>query len=110
MYAKLTLYKFNEESNQNEVVNSSYYDSELGEVVYVPKVYELKDFESGSVDVLFDGLDSNTIYTAVLDDFSLESGNFRDVYNIAVTNLTLKKTPVFSNLTINRSQTEESFK
>ena len=110
MYAKLTLYKFNEETNQNEVVNSSYYDSELGEVVYVPKVYELKDFESGSVDVLFDGLDSNTIYTAVLDDFSLESGNFRDVYNIAVTNLTLKKTPVFSNLTVNRSQTEESFR
>ena len=107
MYAKLTLYKFNEETNRNEVVNSSYYDSKLGEV---PKVYELKDFESGSVDVLFDGLDSNTIYTAVLDDFSLESGNFRDVYNIAVTNLTLKKTPVFSNLTVNRSQTEESFR
>ena len=30
--------------------------------------------------VIFDGLDSNTIYTAVLDEFSLVSSNFKDVY------------------------------
>lgn len=98
--AKLTLYKFNEETKQNEVVTTSYYDSETGEKKTVQKINYISSTESnieGVHEVVYDGLDSNTIYTAVLDEFSLASSNFKDIYNITLTSLTLKKTPSFTD-------------
>ena len=82
--AKLSLYKFNEETMQNEIVKTSYHDAETGEIKYVEKVTYLSNIngvESGEYEVVYDGLEANTIYTAVLDEFSVASTNFKDVYN-----------------------------
>lgn len=97
--AKLALYKFNEETKQNEVVTTSYVDSVNNETKYVEKVTYLSNVEGnieGEHEIIYDGLDSNTIYTAVLDEFSVASSNFKDIYNITNTSMTLKKTPVFN--------------
>lgn len=100
--AKLTLYKFNEETKKNEIVKTTYYDSASGEEKTALKVTRLSSL-SGNIEgvheVIYDGLESNTIYTAVLDEFSVASSNFKDVYNITLTAMTLKKRPVFSKMT-----------
>lgn len=107
--AKLSLYKFNETTMKNEIVKTSYYDNEDGETKYIDKVVWLKDIDT-SKEVVFDGLDSNTIYTAVLDEFSVESSNFKDVYNITLTSMTLKKSPTFSDMKANKDMSTGSFK
>lgn len=111
--AKLSLYKFNEETMQNEIVTTSYYDSATGDTVLVEKVVHLSA-SSGNIEgvheIVYDGLDSDTIYTAVLDDFSLVSSNFRDVYNITLTSMTLKKAPSFSDMVVNKDVASGSFK
>ena len=86
--ARLTLKKYNEskEVNQLETVES----------------YQLKDIidmSEGEHDgIIFSNLDSNTIYTAVLDNFSVASTNFNDIYNITLTSMTLKKAPSLGNM------------
>lgn len=107
--AKLSLYKFNEETHQNEVVKTSYVDGATGEIKYIEKVVWLSDIDKNG-EIVFDGLDSNTIYTAVLDEFSVESSNFKDVYNITLTSMTLKKTPSFSDMEANKDLASGSFK
>jgi len=110
--AKLTLYKFNEETMQNEVVTSSYTDPNTGEIVVKEKITNLSNFSGnleGVHEIVFDGLDNNTIYTAVLDEFSLASSNFKDIYNITNTSMTLKKTPLFSEMTVTKDVGEGSF-
>lgn len=110
--AKLTLYRFNEETMKNEVVVKSYIDSLTGNVISEEQVVYLSSFGSnieGNHEVIFDGLDSDTIYTAVLDEFSLVSTNFKDIYNITLTSLTLKETPLFSDMIINKDVGEGSF-
>lgn len=111
--AKLSLYKYNEETRQNEIVTSSYYDTESGETKYIEKVTNLSslgDNIEGVHEIVYDGLDSNTIYTAVLDEFSLVSSNFKDVYNITLTSMTLKKTPTFNNMTVSKDVGSGTFK
>ena len=111
--AKLSLYKFNEETNKNEIVKTSYVDAETGEIKYIEKTVELSSLSgniAGTHEVIFDSLDSNTVYTAVLDEFSVVSSNFRDIYNIALTNLTLKKTPSFGDMIVNKDISNNSFK
>ena len=82
--ATLTLYKFDEESGENV---------ETGKSV---KISEMPIWETDEEYYFtFDGLESDSIYTAVLDNFALQSVNFRDVYSKSVTSLTLKKMPVF---------------
>ncbi len=102
--ATLTLYKF---------------DEELGDRIETGKTIRLTDvpreINQDEYYLTFDGLDSDSIYIAVLDNFSLESVNFRDVYNISVTALTLKKTPVFPNekselMSVTESETADNFK
>ena len=96
--------KFNEETMENEIVTTSYYD-EYNEVeVIEEKVTYLKPEDSaknieGVHKITYDGLDSDTIYTAVLDEFSVTSVNFKDVYKI----VTDKQCAVIVN-------TEEEFK
>ena len=110
--AKLTLYKFNEETNQNEVVTDSYVDSVTGEVTTVEKVTNLSSLKGnleGEHEIVYEGLDSNTIYTAVLDEFSVASSNFKDVYNVTLTSMTLKQLPKFSEMTISKNVGEGSF-
>ena len=110
--AKLSLYKFNEETMQNEIVTTSYVDSNTGEVKTVEKITylsTLKDNLEGVHEVVYDGLDSNTIYTAVLDEFSVASSNFKDIYNITLTSLTLKQIPKFSEMTITKDVGAGSF-
>ena len=84
--AKLTLKKYNEQSNELETVSS----------------YQLKDvidMTEGEHDgIIFSGLDSDTIYTAVLDSFSVASTNFNDIYNVTLTSMTLKETPTFGSM------------
>ena len=109
--AKLTLYKFNEETMQNEIVTDSYEDVD-GEVKTIEKVVQLSSLKEnieGEHDVVFDGLDSNTIYTAVLDEFSVASSNFKDIYNITVTAMTLKKIPNFNEMLVTKNVGEGSF-
>ena len=110
--AKLSLYKFNEETKKNEIVTTSYYDTETGETKYVEKVTYLSSIEGnieGEHEIIYDGLENNTIYTAVLDEFSVASSNFKDIYNLTLTSLTLKKTPVFSEMTIVQDVGKGSF-
>lgn len=111
--AKLSLYKFNEETNKNEIVKTSYYDAVDGETKFIEKVFNLASLDSsiaGEHIVTFDSLDSNTIYTAVLDEFSVVSTNFKDIYNITSTDLTLKKAPSFGNMTVNKDISANGFK
>lgn len=111
--AKLSLWRYNEETNKNEIVSTSYYDSSTGETKYIEKVTYLSNTE-GNIDgvheIVYDGLDSNTIYTAVLDEFSLVSTNFKDIYNLTLTTMTLKKTPEFKDMSVIKDVTSGSFK
>lgn len=110
--AKLTLYKFNEETKQNEVVKTSYVDSETGEVMYEEKITYLSSFEGnleGEHSILYEGLDSDTIYTAVLDEFSIASSNFKDIYNITLTSMTLKEVPTFTEMVVDKNMGTGSF-
>ena len=111
--AKLSLYKFNEETMQNEIVTSNYYDSTTGETRVVEKVTNIS-VTSGNIEgvheIVYDDLDSDTIYTAVLDEFSLVSSNFRDVYNITLTSMTLKQTPSFNDMVVSKDIANGSFK
>lgn len=110
--AKLSLYKYNEETKQNEIVTTSYYDTETGETKYVEKVTYLSSIEGnleGEHEIIYDGLENNTIYTAVLDEFSVASSNFKDIYNITLTSMTLKATPKFSEMTITKDVGQGSF-
>ena len=111
--AKLSLYKFNEETMQNEIVKTSYYDNVSGEVKSIEKVTNLSA-STGNIEgvheIVYDGLDSDTIYTAVLDEFSLVSSNFRDIYNITLTSMTLKKTPSFNDMVVSKDIAGGSFK
>ena len=101
--ARFALYKFNEETMENEIVTTSYYDEYNGVEVIEEKVTYLKPEDSaknieGVHKITYDGLDSDTIYTAVLDEFSVTSVNFKDVYNVTLTSMTLKKTPNFDEM------------
>ena len=110
--AKLSLYKFNEETMQNEIVTTSYTDPVSGEVIVQEKVTNLSTLGGnleGEHEIIYDGLDNNTIYTAVLDEFSLASSNFKDIYNVTVTAMTLKKTPEFSEMTVEKNVGAGSF-
>lgn len=110
--AKLALYKFNEETLENEIVTDSFVDSVTGEVTTVEKVTYLSSLKGnleGEHEILFDGLDSNTIYTAVLDEFSVASSNFKDIYNVTITAMTLKQVPKFSEMTITKDVGAGSF-
>ena len=72
--AKLSLYKYNEETKKNEIVTTSYYDANSGETKSIDKVTNLSNLNGnieGIHEIVYDGLDSNTIYTAVLDEFSV---------------------------------------
>ena len=111
--AKLTLYQFNEETGKNEVVTTSYYDTESETTKYVDRTVELNssvDGITGVHEIVFDGLSSDTIYTAVLDEFSMVSSNFKDVYNITLTSMTLKQTPQFSDMKVSKNVGAGSFK
>lgn len=111
--AKLTLYKYNEETKQNEVVVTSYTDNTSEELKYSEKVTYLSSIEGnieGVHEIVYDGLNSDTIYTAVLDEFSLTSTNFKDIYNITVTAMTLKKTPEFKDMSVSKDIGAGSFK
>lgn len=61
--------------------------------------YQLRDLVSeigGEHDgINFSSLDSNTIYTVVLDNFSTDSTRFNDIYNVSLSSMTLKETPIF---------------
>lgn len=110
--AKLSLYKFNEETKKNEIVTTSYTDAQTGETKYIEKVTNLSSLQGniyGEHEITYDGLDNNTIYTAVLDEFSVASSNFKDIYNITLTSMTLKKTPAFSEMTIDKDTGKGSF-
>lgn len=110
--AKLSLYKYNEETKKNEIVRTSYFDSLTGETKYIEKVTYLSSVNgniTGEYEILYDGLENNTIYTAVMDEFSVASSNFKDIYNITVTSMTLKKTPVFSEMTVSKDTGKGSF-
>jgi len=101
--ATLSLYKYNEETKQNEVVTTEYFDSDAGEIVSIPKITKISTVDGnieGEYEVIYDGLDSDTIYTAVLDEFSVASSNFKDIYNITLTSMTLKKTPEFTKMEV----------
>ena len=111
--AKLSLYRYNEETKQNEIVTTSYYDNVSDEIKYIEKVTNLSSTQGnieGVHEIIYDGLDSNTIYTAVLDEFSLASTNFKDIYNITLTSMTLKETPSFSDMNVDKNIEEGIFK
>lgn len=110
--AKLSLYKFNEETGKNEIVQVGYYDDATGETVYKDRVVTIMNTSSGAMEfeTVFDNLDSNTIYTAVVDQFSLVSTNFKDIYNLTLTTMTLKRTPAFNEMVVTKDLGKGSFK
>lgn len=93
--AKLTLLKYNEETKQHEVVIDSY-----GEPCVSLIQPNGEGVIEGEIEKIYGGLESNTIYTAVLDEFSIASANFKDLYNVTLTSMTLKKTPDFSKMDV----------
>ena len=83
----------------NEIENQYPMDITNQEAINKLKTLEdsAKNIE-GVHKITYDGLDSDTIYTAVLDEFSVTSVNFKDVYNVTLTSMTLKKTPNFDEM------------
>ena len=114
-YAKLYLKKFNEETGKNEPVKETYY-VEDSEGNMIPKerdrVVELLNLNSNETthEIFFDQLESDTIYTAVLSDFTTTTYNLENNYEIALTSMTLKKNPDFGNPIWNKDTTANSFK
>ena len=122
--AKLTLYKFNEETLVNEVVSADDYNftcSGQCEILYDEDSKTIKFLGAGEYDILYqgvveevdgvidEGIYSNSIYTVVLDEFSVASSNFKDIYNVTLTAMTLKKIPRFDEMTINKDVGKGSF-
>ena len=100
--AKLTLKKFDETLGEYVPVTVEYTNSEQT-LVSEEKMYYMSEFKEkgpGVYEVEFDKLDSNTIYTAVLDEFSFASTNYKDIYYISLTSMTLKKTPDFPKMNV----------
>lgn len=95
--AKLTLKKYNEETKKLEPVPEKEFT-----------LSSLENIEGEHIRV-FEGLESDTIYTAVLDEFSVASTNFKDIYNISVSSMTLKQTPRFDNLDFTKDIDKNSF-
>ena len=109
--AKLTLKKYDEDLGDYVPVTVEYMNS-AGDLVSEEKSYYMSEFKEkgpGVYEVEFDKLDSNTIYTAVLDEFSVASTNFKDVYNITLTSMTLKKTPSFNEMVVTKDIAKGSF-
>ena len=110
--AVVTLMKYNEETKQLEPVVATYTDGEGHEITRELK-YNLSDLEGGikgTHEIAFDGmLDSNTLYTAVLKNVAIGSGNY-ETYDKSLTDLTLKKTPDYSNLNAIEGVDKKSFK
>ena len=107
--AKLILKKFNEETGQTETVK----DDDGND-----RVIELNNLNRNGepIEKFFTNLESDSIYTAVLCDFmvppyNLESSSNDDAgYKIAVTAMTLKKSPNFGNVSLTKDKTENKFK
>ena len=100
--AKLVLKKFNEETGQTENVK----DEEGND-----RVIELRNLNNGqtTIEESFGDLESNSIYTAVLTNFMVPPYNLESNYELAVTTMTLKKTPDFGKLKWNKDKTERVF-
>lgn len=110
--AKLTLYVFNEETKENEIAKKSYTNPDTGEVTYTDMIVNLAErFDDvvGEHSIAFNELQSDTIYTAVLDEFSVASYNFKDIYNITLTSMTLKEVPTFTEMTVDKNVGAGSF-
>lgn len=103
--AKLSLLKYNEDSKQNEIVKVSY----DGGATTKDCVYVIKNTEKPVI-IPFDGLESNSIYTAVLNGVVISSGDFKDEYEIVLNTMTLKKTPSFRDMLVTKNAAEGSFK
>ena len=77
------------------------YDENADELIDVTS-YMLSDLVvdiSGEHDgINFLSLDSDSIYTVVLDNFSTDSTRFNDLYNVSLTSMTLKETPDFGTM------------
>ena len=96
--ARLTLKKFDESKDVNQLATVTSY-----------RLKDIIDMTAGEHDgIIFENLDSDTIYTAVLDSFSVASTNFNDIYNITLTSMTLKQKPVIGDL--QKEETNDSFK
>ena len=125
--AKLSLYKFNEDDSvmANEIVSADDYSFSCSgecEVENVEndkgeKIKEISFLAPGEYKILFEdipdeekkGIVSNSIYTVVLDEFSLASTNFKDTYNITITSMTLKRIPRFGNMSVVKDTNKNSF-
>ena len=93
---RITLKKFNEETNALVDVETK----QLKDLV--PNI---KGEHDG---IKFTSLDSDSIYTVVLDNFSTDSTRYNDVYNVSLTSMTLKTEPTFGSM--KQETTPNSFK
>ena len=104
--ARISLQKFNEETMEYEIVTTSYEDPNTNKV-FTEKQEEYLAIKNnklvGEYEFVYDHLDSNTIYTVVLDEFFVDNSNFNDIYEIALTSMTLKKIPDFSEMVIEKN-------
>lgn len=110
--ATLSIQKYNEDTKQLEPVMSTYIDEDGNEVVH-EKTIKLSDLGNkiiGTHEVIFDELDSNTVYTAVLNNITVGGAGNGKAYEMSKTDLTLKKAPVFSGLNPVKGVDNNSFK
>ena len=93
--------KVMEESVVSDLTLKLYrFDSESNEEVFISS-YDIKAEDAyDGYTALFDNLDSNTIYTAVIEDISLNSYQYVGVYTISNNAITLKEIPNFNNLSV----------
>ncbi len=93
--------KVMEESVVSDLTLKLYrYDSESNQEVFISS-YDIKAEDAyDGYEALFENLDSNTIYTAVIDDISLDSYQYVGVYTISNNAITLKEIPNFNNLSV----------
>jgi len=99
--AMLRLYQYNTETKKLDVVKTQITVGE--ETVLVPcevDIMTITPDEDGNYNYTFNGLESDTVYTAVLDEFSIVSTNFSDVYNVTLSSMTLKEQPHFSKMQV----------
>lgn len=109
--ATLSLMKYNEITKQLELVKATYKDADDNDVVrdQVVKLSDLAEDITGTHEKIFYGLESNTLYTVVLNNVVVGGGNNGSVYEMSQTDLTLKKAPDVTLLNAVKGVDNKSF-
>ena len=110
--ATLSIMKYDEIEKRLVPVEITKKDDDGNEIkeILEYKLTDLNTSDKSSFEKIFSGLDSNTLYTVVLNNIIVGGGNNGKKYETSETSLTLKKTPDYTNLSHVKGVDNKSFK